>query len=130
MDIFHVFRLLGGLAMFLFGMDTMSKSLQKQAGGKLQKILGAFTGNPLKGFLLGMAVTAAIEAQLVETFLLLAVNHQSLIATKASRVVRAAEGRTVLEFGSRRAQLQPAASGWKGSSVNSGSGRTRETLMQ
>ena len=38
------------LAMFLFGMDTMSKSLQKQAGGKLQKILGAFTGNPLKGF--------------------------------------------------------------------------------
>ena len=72
----------------------------------------------------------AIEAQLVETFLLLAVNHQSLIATKASRVVRAAEGRTVLEFGSRRAQLQPAASGWKGSSVNSGSGRTRETLMQ
>ena len=41
MDIFHVFRLLGGLAMFLFGMDTMSKSLQKQAGGKLQKILGA-----------------------------------------------------------------------------------------
>lgn len=46
----------------------------------------------------------AIEAQLVETFLLLAVNHQSLIATKASRVVRAAEGRTVLEFGSRRAQ--------------------------
>ena len=62
MDIFHVFRLLGGLAMFLFGMDTMSKSLQKQAGGKLQKILGAFTGNPLKGFLLGMAVTAVIQS--------------------------------------------------------------------
>ena len=51
----------------------------------------------------------AIEAQLVETFLLLAVNHQSLIATKASRVVRAAEGRTVLEFGSRRAQGSDAA---------------------
>lgn len=46
----------------------------------------------------------AIEAQLVETFLLLAVNHQSLIATKANRIVRAARGRTVLEFGSRRAQ--------------------------
>ena len=44
----------------------------------------------------------AIEAQLVETFLLLCINHQSLIATKANRVVRAAEGRTVLEFGSRR----------------------------
>ena len=50
-----------------------------------------------------------IEAQLIETFLLLSINHQSLIATKANRVVRAAEGRTVLEFGSRRAQGADAA---------------------
>ncbi len=46
----------------------------------------------------------AIEAQLIETFVLLTLNHQSLIATKANRIVRAAQGRTVLEFGSRRAQ--------------------------
>ncbi len=46
----------------------------------------------------------AIQAQLIETYLLLAVNHQSLIATKASRIVRAARGRPVMEFGSRRAQ--------------------------
>lgn len=46
----------------------------------------------------------AIEAQLIETMVLLSINHQSLIATKANRVVRAAAGRTVLEFGSRRAQ--------------------------
>ena len=46
----------------------------------------------------------AIQAQLIETYLLLAINHQSLIATKSNRVVRAAQGRTVLEFGSRRAQ--------------------------
>ena len=52
---------------------------------------------------------SAIQAQLVETYLLLCVNHQSLIATKANRVVRAAEGRTVLEFGSRRAQGADAA---------------------
>ena len=51
----------------------------------------------------------AIQAQLIETYLLLCVNHQSLIATKANRVVRAAEGRTVLEFGSRRAQGADAA---------------------
>ena len=51
----------------------------------------------------------AIQAQLVETYLLLCVNHQSLIATKANRVVRAAAGRTVLEFGSRRAQGADAA---------------------
>ena len=46
----------------------------------------------------------AIQAQLLETYVLLALNHQSLIATKASRIVRAAKGRAVLEFGSRRAQ--------------------------
>ena len=51
----------------------------------------------------------AIEAQLIETYLLLCINHQSLIATKANRIVRAAEGRTVLEFGSRRAQGPDAA---------------------
>ncbi len=51
----------------------------------------------------------AIEAQLIETFTLLTINHQSLIATKANRIVRAAKGRVVLEFGSRRAQGADAA---------------------
>lgn len=46
----------------------------------------------------------AIEAQLLETMILLTINHQSLIATKANRIVRAAKGRTVMEFGARRAQ--------------------------
>lgn len=47
---------------------------------------------------------SAIQAQLIETYLLLEFNHQSLVATKANRVCRAAEGRAVMEFGSRRAQ--------------------------
>ena len=51
----------------------------------------------------------AIQAQLIETFTLLTINHQSLIATKANRIVRAAQGRTVLEFGSRRAQGKDGA---------------------
>ena len=51
----------------------------------------------------------AIEAQLIETFTLLTLNHQSLIATKANRIVRAARGRAVMEFGSRRAQGSSAA---------------------
>ncbi|HOI47470.1 MAG TPA: nicotinate phosphoribosyltransferase [Bacilli bacterium] len=51
----------------------------------------------------------AIEAQFIETFLLLAINHQSLIATKASRIVRAAQGRSVFEFGTRRAHGVTAA---------------------
>lgn len=45
-----------------------------------------------------------VQAQLIETMILLAVNHQSLIATKANRIVHAAQGRAVMEFGSRRAQ--------------------------
>ncbi len=58
-----------------------------------------FPGEPI------LTVAApAVEAQLIETFVLLTLNHQSLIATKANRIVRAAQGRTVLEFGSRRAQ--------------------------
>ncbi len=58
-----------------------------------------FPGEPI------MTVRApAIQAQLIETFALLTLNHQSLIATKASRIVRAADGRPVAEFGSRRAQ--------------------------
>ena len=51
-----------------------------------------------------MVRAKAIEAQLIETFVLLTLNHQSLIATKANRIVRAAQGRAISEFGSRRAQ--------------------------
>lgn len=50
-----------------------------------------------------------IQAQFLETMILLTINHQSLIATKANRIVRAAAGRTVMEFGSRRAQSAQAA---------------------
>ena len=50
-----------------------------------------------------------IQAQFIETFVLMSINHQSLIATKADRIVRAAAGKTVMEFGSRRAQGTDAA---------------------
>ncbi len=51
----------------------------------------------------------AVQAQLIETMALLTINHQSLIATKSSRIVRAAKGRAVMEFGARRAQGADAA---------------------
>ncbi len=54
-------------------------------------------------------VAPILEAQLIETMLLLTINHQSLIATKANRIVRAAKGRTIMEFGARRAQGYDAA---------------------
>lgn len=63
-----------------------------------------FPGEPL------VTIRAPVaEAQILETFALLTLNHQTLIATKASRIVRAADGRTVMEFGSRRAQGTDAA---------------------
>ena len=63
-----------------------------------------FPGEPL------ITVRApAIEAQFIETYLLLSLNHQCLIATKAARITRAAKGRSVSEFGSRRAQGADAA---------------------
>ena len=63
-----------------------------------------FPGEPI------MTVRAPlIEAQLIETYVLLQINHQSMIATKASRIVRAADGRAVSEFGSRRAHGESAA---------------------
>ncbi|MBE6596896.1 MAG: nicotinate phosphoribosyltransferase [Ruminococcaceae bacterium] len=63
-----------------------------------------FPGEPL------MTVKApAIEAQFIETYILMMINHQSLIATKASRLTRAAKGRAISEFGSRRAQGADAA---------------------
>ena len=54
--------LLGGLALFLFGMDTMGKALERTAGGKLQTILAKMSSSVPKGFLLGLAVTAVIQS--------------------------------------------------------------------
>ena len=62
MSIFNVFTLMGGIAMFLYGMDMMGKSLEQTAGSKLQGILSRMTSSPLRGLLLGLAVTAVIQS--------------------------------------------------------------------
>ena len=67
MSIFNVFSLLGGLALFLFGMDIMGKALEKQAGGDLERILSKMTDTPLKGFGLGLLVTAIIQSSSATT---------------------------------------------------------------
>ena len=56
MSVFNIFTLLGGLAMFLYGMDVMGKSLEQTAGGKLQGILSKMTASPLRGLLLGLGL--------------------------------------------------------------------------
>ena len=65
--ILKIITLLGGLALFLFGMDIMGNSLEKLAGGKLQTILAKMSSNVPKGFLLGLAVTAVIQSSSATT---------------------------------------------------------------
>ena len=65
--IFNVITLLGGLALFLFGMDVMGKALERTAGGKLQTILAKMSSNVFKGFLLGLGVTAVIQSSSATT---------------------------------------------------------------
>lgn len=67
MDLFDVLSLIGGLALFLFGMNIMGSSLEKKAGGQLKNVLGKMTDNPFKGFLLGLAVTAVIQSSSATT---------------------------------------------------------------
>lgn len=70
MDIFSLFTLCGGLAFFLYGMTTMSKSLEKMAGGKLERLLKRMTSTPLKSLLLGAGITIAIQSSSAMTVML------------------------------------------------------------
>lgn len=67
MDIFKLFSLFGGLAMFLYGMNVMGEGLEKLGGGRFEKILEKLTSNPIKGVVLGAAVTAVIQSSSATT---------------------------------------------------------------
>ena len=62
MSILNVIMLLGGVAMFLYGMSLMGDGLKKVAGNRLELILYRLSSNPLKGILLGTGVTAVIQS--------------------------------------------------------------------
>ena len=62
MDFFGVLTMLGGLALFLYGMETMGNGLEKLSGGRLERILEKLTSNPIKAVLLGAGVTAVIQS--------------------------------------------------------------------
>ncbi len=70
MDIFSIFTLMGGLAFFLYGMTVMSSGLEQIAGGKMEKLLEQLTSNPLKGFLVGTAMTVAVQSSSAVTVML------------------------------------------------------------
>ena len=80
--IFNIISLLGGLALFLFGMDTMGKALERQAGGRLQTILAKMSSTVLKGFLLGAAVTAVIQSSSATTVMVVGFVNSGIMTLK------------------------------------------------
>lgn len=67
MDIFGILTLIGGLALFLYGMNVMGAGLEKMSGGKLERLLERLTSNPIKAVLLGAGVTAVIQSSSATT---------------------------------------------------------------
>ena len=65
--IFDILTMIGGLCLFLFGMDLMGGALERRAGNKLRDILGKLTSNPFAGFLTGAGVTAIIQSSSATT---------------------------------------------------------------
>ena len=80
--IFKIITLLGGLSLFLFGMDTMGKALERQAGGKLQTILAKMSSTVFKGFLLGLAVTAVIQSSSATTVMVVGFVNSGIMTLK------------------------------------------------
>ncbi len=79
MDILNVFTLLGGLALFLYGMGIMSTGLEKLAGGRLEALLKKMTSSPLKGLLLGLGITAAIQSSSAVTVMLVGLVNSGIM---------------------------------------------------
>ena len=91
MGIMEVLTLLCGLALFLYGMDVMGNSLKKSAGRKLKTILGTLTSNKLKGFLLGLGVTAVIQSSSATTVMVVGfVNSGTMLLSQAVGVIMGA----------------------------------------
>ena len=79
MTVFNVISLIGGLALFLFGMNQMSGGLEKVAGGKMQKVLKKLTSNKFKGLLLGVGVTAVIQSSGALTVMLVGLVNSGIM---------------------------------------------------
>lgn len=100
MDIFNVFSLLGGLALFLYGMDAMGKGLEKLSGGRLEKLLEKLTSNRLKAVGLGLLVTAIIQSSSATTVMVVGfVNSGIMKLSQAIGVIMGANiGTTVTSW--------------------------------
>ena len=97
MDIFDILTMIGGLCLFLFGMNIMGESLERAAGNSLRSLLGKLTSNRMLGFLTGMAVTAVIQSSSATTVMVVGfVNSGLLTLGQAINVIMGANvGTTV-----------------------------------
>ncbi len=83
-DIFDVLALIGGLCLFLFGMNVMGDGLERRAGNSLKALLGRFTNNKFKGFLTGMGVTAVIQSSSATTVMVVGFVNSKVMTLRQS----------------------------------------------
>ena len=84
MDIFSILTLIGGLVLFLYGMDVMGQGLERLAGGKLEKLFDKLTSNPFKGALLGLVVTGIIQSSSATTVMLVGFVNSGIMKLRQS----------------------------------------------
>ncbi|MBQ6625492.1 MAG: Na/Pi cotransporter family protein, partial [Clostridia bacterium] len=82
MDIFNVLTLIGGLCLFLFGMNVMGQSLERRAGGKLRSLIGRMTTNKAAGLLTGVGVTAVIQSSSATTVMVVGFVNSGIMTLK------------------------------------------------
>ena len=91
--------MLGGLALFLYGMETMGKGLEKLSGGRLERILEKLTSNPIKAVLLGAGVTAIIQSSSATTVMVVGfVNSGIMKLTQAVGIIMGANMRVEISL--------------------------------
>ncbi len=84
MTIFDVLKLIGGLCLFLFGMNVMGDGLERRAGNGLKALLGKLTGSRVKGFLTGLAVTAVVQSSSATTVMVVGFVNSKIMTLKQS----------------------------------------------
>ena len=82
MDLFQFLNLLGGLSLFLFGMNVMGQALERRAGSRLRSLLGKMTTNPVAGLLTGLAVTAVIQSSSATTVMVVGFVNSGLMTLR------------------------------------------------
>ena len=112
MTVFDILKLVFGVSLFLFGMNVMGETLKKSAGRRLKIILGKLAGSPLKGFALGLGITAIIQSSSAATVMVVGfVNSGTMLLSEAISVIMGANvGTTITSWITALAGLEGGSS--------------------